>query len=146
MFLQADFSRRPAPLIRHAVVAFFVLLGLLGQLAISADSRLGEMPRATLDRLVGIATTQVDDCGMAMPMAHHRRDHSHHGGQHDCCFLCPLLTLAPVILHILPVLPGPGLLLPQRRHSLFAARAPPETPPIAALPRGPPSSRSTEFA
>lgn len=122
-----------------------VLLGLVGQLALSAGAAPGEVPRATLERLTGLVVTSAapmampDDGmpGMAMPAATHHAPQPGHDADHGC-FLCPLLALAPAIFAKAALLPGRFSTVSCVAYRLPEARAPPARPISAAFPRGPP--------
>lgn len=128
--------------------ACFVLIGLIGQMVLMGAARPGEMPRATLERLTGHVVTQATvmtpDCDMAMGNMPMPTDHQKPGHDADAaCFLCPLLTLGPVIFQTLPPLPAPTVLVRRIMRGFAAARAPPSLPWQRALARGPPALFTT---
>ncbi|CAI9121004.1 DUF2946 domain-containing protein [Brytella acorum] len=126
------------------------LVSLIGQLVVMGAGRPGEMPRATIERLIGQrivpASAVMPDCGMP-GMGHvtarsGTADKSDKPG-HDAdapCFLCPLLTLAPAIFQVMPSLPRPRSIILRRAWAGLRARAPPAATRRNALPRGPPVS------
>lgn len=125
--------------------SWVVLLGLFGQMIVMAAARPGEMPRATLERLTGHVITQA---AVMVPMAAGTSCDSmgmHHGPHkpgHDAdagCFLCPLLTLSPIVFAALAALPAPAALIRRALLHMVSARAPPSRVWVHPLPRGPPS-------
>ena len=132
-------ARRPGW--RRWAIVLLVLQGLIGLLTIEAAARPGEMPRTTLERLVGdvaghpipAAMTMTgmdagDMDGMADGMAaccppqDPGSGEKPHGNFHTCCALCGLLHLPPGLVPALAVLPLPlaGPYLPGRLISLVA--------------------------
>ncbi|MBB3174346.1 hypothetical protein FHR90_002187 [Endobacter medicaginis] len=151
----ATIARRPGW--RRRGIVLLVLQGLIGLLTLEAAARPGEMPRSTLERLVGDIAGQAIPAEMTMtgmaadaddmagvaeccPPQAPDRDQSHHGDFRTCCALCGLLHLPPGLLPLLPALPLPvrGMfaarrlmalqaLIVARRSTLPPARAPPLT-------------------
>ena len=103
-----------------------VLQGLIGLLTLEAAARPGEMPRSTLERLVGDVAGRPIPAAMTMtgmradgdmasddtmaeccPPQTPDRDQPHRDDFHGCCALCGLLHLPPGMVPLLPALPLP---------------------------------------
>ncbi len=135
------------------LVAICVMVGLVGQLFLQSHAQLGEMPRATLERLTGLhigpalkspACPDMDDA-MVMPDDDERHDPAHHS--HDdnngFCPLCPLLQLPDIAFIGVFVALSIMLLAKRQIYHDRAPRAPPAGV-FTGLPhtRGPPLSLS----
>lgn len=124
--------------LRHGLkmlVVLATLLGLLGQLVLQSQARLGEAPRTTFERLTGLQIGPKAIVGdrhisipcMDMATDEHRTTPIHQHSHHDdgACFLCPLLHLPGIVL----VAPFIAMLVSVRvvctRYMLPPAQAPP---------------------
>ena len=140
------------------MVILSVLQGLIGLLTLEAAARPYEMPRTTLERLIGDIADQPIAAAMTMtgaamddgmesssmtccPAQEPAGDHKPRGDFRSCCALCGLLHLPPGLVPLLPALPLPvrGLFVPGRMISLVAqivarrATLPPSrAPPLQA--------------
>lgn len=138
---------RPLSILRTRLLwpTLLVVLGCFaGLLALQSYALPGELPRATLERTLGIdiapghdAQECSDPSDDSMPAMHAMSmgtrgehappmPHDHHDG--ESCPLCPLLTLAALIPFVPPVLPGVGVLWLHRGGAASRPRAPPLVP------------------
>lgn len=141
----------PAPG-RWLIVAC-TLLGFVGQLLILSQARPGEMPRATIERLLGIdiASGQaMADCeeqhgpaamamgGLYHVLAHEGGDDVSHHDHDGSCALCPLLHLPAMALAAQAFLPLPPMPWMRPHCRPGQPRGPPAISPGVPPSRGPP--------
>ncbi|MEE8659085.1 hypothetical protein CGLAMM_00185 [Acetobacteraceae bacterium EV16G] len=110
--------------LRHLCLALLVLFGFAGELALQSLATPDEVPRAEIVRLLGIDIAPGTSVAASAGMHHHHHKHKP-GHVHQGCVLCPLLTLAALMVTQAVIFPRSSQLVLRLYRVLFTARAPP---------------------
>lgn len=114
-----------------------IIFGFLGELTLQSLAIPHEVPRAEIVRLLGVDIAPIPPSVAAAEKRHHHHNHVP-GHAHQGCVLCPLLTLAVIMLVqavVFPLVTQPSLRL---HRASYTARAPPLVFFPRPLGQGPP--------
>ncbi|UYH51993.1 DUF2946 family protein [Candidatus Kirkpatrickella diaphorinae] len=124
--------------LRHLCLALLILLGFTGELTLQSLATPDEVPRAEIVRLLGIDIAPGVSSAASAGMHHHHHKHKP-GHVHQGCVLCPLLTLAAMMVAQAVIFPLSSQPVLRLHRVLFTARAPPPIFFPRPFGQGPPS-------